>query len=70
MKGFWNIFSQAIWEFAPSTPWQATMGLRGKSLGVFSMASAMRRWSSSSLPLRLFWLLLLSSMSMENSTRA
>ena len=33
----------AIWEYAPSTPWQATMARSGKSFGVFSIASAISR---------------------------
>ena len=38
MVGDLNSRSQAIWEYAPSTPWQATVGRWGKRSGVSSRA--------------------------------
>ena len=36
--GCWNSLSQACWEYAPSTPWQATAAEVGNSCGVVTTA--------------------------------
>ena len=42
MLGSENSLSQATCEYAPSTPWQATVALVGNSGGVFWIAASMR----------------------------
>ena len=40
-----SLFSHAIPEYAPSTPWQATIAFSGKSWGVSRSAASMARVS-------------------------
>ena len=61
MFGSLKSFSQASWEFAPSTPWQATMALSGKSAGVPATAFSICCVRGAFSPMSRFWLARLSS---------